>query len=166
MGEYTRDLAVSQYGRQMRLKRSRASEWPASDAPFACDRAAHSRWETPEQPDESGEQMAALRSYLIANPHIDFVFYDFASMPQGASPALLECTLAQAHPRGRLLLCAGNRTPDELRAFNLMLVNINILYLGASVLILADNSYMSRFWTQARASATPPTAFCSLSPSR
>ena len=59
--------------------------------------------EPPDQPDESGEQMAALRSYLIANPHIEFVFYDFASMPQGASPALLECPLGQAHPRGRLL---------------------------------------------------------------
>ena len=104
--------------------------------------------------------MAALRSYLIANPHIEFVFYDFASMPQGASPALLECTLAQAHPCARLV--SGNRTPDELRAFNLMLVNINILYLGASVLILADNSYMSRFWTQARANATPLAIFCSL----
>jgi hypothetical protein len=31
-----------------------------------------------------------------------------------------------------------------------MLVNINILYLGCSVLILADNSYMGRFWPQAR----------------
>ena len=89
--------------------------------------------------------MAALRSYLSANMHIEFVFYDFASMPQGASPALLECTLAQAHPCARLtcLSCTGNRTPADLRAFNLMLVNINILYLGASVLILADSSYMS-----------------------
>ena len=43
-----------------------------------------------------------------------------------------------------------------------MLVNINILYLGCSVLILADNSYMSRFWTQARASAKRPAAFYSL----
>ena len=29
-----------------------------------------------------------------------------------------------------------------------MLRNINLLYLGCSVLLLADRSYLSRFWTQ------------------
>ena len=44
----------------------------------------------------------------------------------------------------------GNRTASEKRAFKIMLPNINILYLGASVLALVDLSYMSRFWTQVR----------------
>ena len=47
-----------------------------------CSR--RSRWETPSEPDASGEQMDALRKYLITNPHIEYVFYDVASMPQGA----------------------------------------------------------------------------------
>ena len=42
----------------------------------------------------------------------------------------------------------GKRTPAEQAAFNLMLSNINLLFLGAAVLILLDMSYMSRFWTQ------------------
>ena len=44
----------------------------------------------------------------------------------------------------------GNRTASEKRMFKIMLPNINILYLGASVLALVDLSYMSRFWTQVR----------------
>ena len=42
----------------------------------------------------------------------------------------------------------GKRTPTEQAAFDLMLSNINLLFLGAAVLILLDMSYMSRFWTQ------------------
>ena len=113
-----------------------------------------SRWETPSEPDASGEQMKALRSHLLANPHIEHVFYDFASMPQGAPTPPAECTHVRSSPSPTCSLSAGTRTPDEQRAFMLMLVNINILYLGCSVLILADESYMSRFWTQACACAT------------
>ena len=96
--------------------------------------------------------MKALRAYLLANPRIKHVFFDFTSMPQGASPPLVRprvCALIPA-PATRSS-SAGTRTPEEQRAFELMLVNINILYLGCSVLILADSSYMSRLWTQARA---------------
>ena len=92
--------------------------------------------------------MKALRAYLLANPHIKHVFFDFTSMPQGASPPLVRPHACALIPATRSS-SAGTRTPEEQRAFELMLVNINILYLGCSVLILADSSYMSRFWTQA-----------------
>ena len=119
--------------------------------PCACAPArVCSRWETPSQPDASGEQMKALRSHLLANPHIKHVFFDFTSMPQGALPPLVRPRACALIPATRSS-SAGTRTPEEQRAFELMLVNINILYLGCSVLILADSSYMSRFWTQARA---------------
>jgi hypothetical protein len=54
----------------------------------------------------------------------------------------------------------GNRTAAEKREFKIMLPNINILYLGASVLALLDLSYMSRFWTQVTCVAldVPPLA--------
>ena len=40
----------------------------------------------------------------------------------------------------------GERTKEEKEAFTRMLSNINLLFLGASVLILLDMSYSSRFW--------------------
>jgi len=41
----------------------------------------------------------------------------------------------------------GERTPTEKVDFKRMLQNINILYLGCSVLILQELSYLSRFWS-------------------
>lgn len=40
----------------------------------------------------------------------------------------------------------GERTPAEQVAFKHMLTHVNLLYLGLSVLVLLDLSYMSRFW--------------------
>ena len=41
-----------------------------------------------------------------------------------------------------------DRTPAQKALFGVQLPNINILFLGASVLILLDYEYLSRFWTQ------------------
>ena len=43
------------------------------------------------------------------------------------------------------------RTPEESEQFQLMLNGIADLYLTARVLILLDNSYVSRFWTMMEA---------------
>ena len=40
----------------------------------------------------------------------------------------------------------GERTPQQHDMFSLTLSNMDFLFIGASVLILLDNSYMSRFW--------------------
>ena len=42
----------------------------------------------------------------------------------------------------------GKRTVAQEAAFSRMLNNINLLFLGASIFILLDMSYSSRFWTQ------------------
>ena len=42
----------------------------------------------------------------------------------------------------------GEKTAEEKVAFDKMLSNVNMLYLGTTVLILLDLSYVSRFWTQ------------------
>ena len=43
----------------------------------------------------------------------------------------------------------GNTRSDaEKQTFELMLKNVNLLFLGIGVLILTDRSYLSRFWTQ------------------
>ena len=58
-------------------------------------------------------------------PQIKYIFYDQMSLPQGE-----------------------DKTPEQKAAFSQQLPNINLLYLGCSVLILIDLSYQSRFWTQ------------------
>jgi len=83
------------------------------------------RWETPTDPDPTGEQALVVQAYLKAHPEIDSVWFDFSSMPQGK-----------------------NKTQSEKAEFKEMLPNINLLYLTCSVLILMDRSYMNRFWTQ------------------
>ena len=55
--------------------------------------------------------------------------YDFWSMPQEDKDA------------------GVTRTAEEQVEFKEMLSMVNLLYLGASVLILLDMSYLSRFWT-------------------
>jgi len=83
------------------------------------------RWLAPHAPDDAtGSQLRAVREYLLANPAIEWVWYDFWCMPQ------------------------GERTPAEKVEFVHMLQNINVLYLSLSVLLLLDLSYISRFWTQ------------------
>ena len=82
------------------------------------------RWEEPDQPDVDGEQLKAIKAYLEAHPDIEWVWFDYSSMPQG-----------------------DDRTVMEKAEFDLMLAAIADLYLTAHVLILLDGSYASRFWT-------------------
>jgi len=85
------------------------------------------RWEDSSAPDAGGVQFAAIKQQLLADTSIQWVWYDFWSMPQ------------------------GERADWEDVEFRVMLPNINLLYLFCSVLILLDGSYMSRFWTQLEA---------------
>ena len=82
------------------------------------------RWMHSSHPDQDGVQTSKIREYLNEHPEIEWVWYDFWSMPQ------------------------GNKTEAEKLAFKWMLLQINVLYLGLNVLILLDLSYLSRFWTQ------------------
>ena len=43
-------------------------------------------------------------------------------------------------------MAQGERTPAERVQFKHMLSNVNLLYLGMRVLVLADISYLSRFF--------------------
>lgn len=96
--------------------------------------AVSHRWESPTQPDTMAEQLRALKAYLLRKPSIQYVFFDFSCMPQGA-----------------------DRTPEELLEFKSMLYSMNLLYFGCSVLVLMDRSYLSRFWVRAtRPALTSP----------
>ena len=86
--------------------------------------AVSHRWEEPVEPDRLGVQFKAVKEHLRANPSIKWVWFDYWSMPQ------------------------GRKSMSEDVEFNVMLPNIDLLYLFCSVLILQDRTYMSRFWTQ------------------
>ena len=90
------------------------------------------RWEEPGQPDVDGEQLNAIKAYLGTHKDIEWVWFDYSSMPQ----------------KVRLIHSDRDwRTPKELAEFDLMLAAITDMYLTARILILLDGSYVSRFWT-------------------
>jgi len=86
--------------------------------------AVSHRWENSKVPDTTGAQLEALRGFVLKQKEIQYIFYDLMSLPQG-----------------------DDRTPAEKAAFAQQLPNINLLYIGCSVLIMLDRSYFSRFWT-------------------
>ena len=108
------------------IKKQLSFELVCRDAEYSLEYLAVShRWELPGDPDPDGTQLAALRRFLLAAPRIKWVFYDLMTLPQGT-----------------------DKTAVEKAEFGLMLPNINMLYLGAKVLILMDREYLNRFWTQ------------------
>ena len=63
-------------------------------------------WEDRTQPDGEGVQFGAIKAHLLANRAIEWVWFDFWSMPQG-----------------------GDKADWEDIEFSVMLPNINLLYL-------------------------------------
>ena len=86
--------------------------------------AVSHRWNSPEEPDENGEQLCLIKAHLKKNQHIKYVFYDFSCLPQEQMTGL------------------------ERLEFDNMLFSMNLIYLGCSVLVLMDRSTLCRFWTQ------------------
>ena len=85
--------------------------------------AVSHRWDQPELPDSTGQQLRAVRDFLRRVPSIRYVWYDGWCLPQ------------------------GKRSKEEQALFDRSLPHINLLYLGCTVLVLMDLSYISRFWT-------------------
>ena len=81
------------------------------------------------EPDPRGVQLQKLRQILKEKRHqrVKYVFYDKSSLPQRCGDIVL--------------------TPAEKAEFQKMLPNINIIYLGAKVVIFLDETYLNRFWT-------------------
>ena len=86
--------------------------------------AVSHRWERPEAPDTEGVQQRAVCAHLRAHRSIKEVWLDSWCMWQ------------------------GERSGAQRVRFKHMLKNVNLVYLGMRVLVLADISYLSRFWTQ------------------
>ena len=97
------------------------------------------RWEESGRPDVNGVQLQAIQAFLEKHDEIEWVWFDYSSMPQKIAGI-------------------DSRTPKEKAEFQLMLTCITDLYLTASVLILLDGSYASRFWTLTEAWCSMQTA--------
>jgi hypothetical protein len=84
------------------------------------------RWMEPTSPDPDGQQLKATQDFLKSKEGqgVKLVWLDSACMPQD-------------HPR-------GSRSAEDTASFKRMLKEINMLFLGTSVLILLDISYLSR----------------------
>jgi len=87
------------------------------------------RWERRDCPDVEGVQLREICDHVHANPQIEYVWIDYCCMPQRDADG-------------------NDLASHEREDFARMLPNINLIFLGCSVLILADLSYVSRFWTQ------------------
>ena len=96
------------------------------------------RWEEPGRPDFNGVQLEAIKAYLEKHAEIEWVWFDYSSMPQK--------------------IATVTRTLEEKAEFQLMRERIVDLCLTARVLILLDGSYASRFWTLTEAWCSMQTA--------
>ena len=90
------------------------------------------QWEDQATPDLHGKQLQAVQEYLKAHPDVEYVWYDYACMPQKESEE------------------TDGRSASDVEEFKLMLAAIADLYLTARVLILLDGAYLSRFWVRQR----------------
>ena len=100
-------------------------------------------WEATGAPDTEGAQLAAIQSHLKEHQEIEYVWYDYACLPQSdeTSDGL------------------DGRSGVEMEECRLMTIAMVDLFLTASkVLILLDDSYGSRFWCQLEAWCAMQTA--------
>ena len=67
---------------------------------------------------------------------------------RAASFSIARSLFARRPRRVRSFSCLWQyeRTPEQKAEFSMQLKGMNMLFLGTSVLILADRSYTSRFW--------------------
>jgi hypothetical protein len=128
------------------------------------------RWMEPTQPDPDGEQLKAIKAFLVssAGKRIELLWIDGGSMPQD-QPGLIRSVEDKADFDIMLsqvcaALCLGHRpflaTLSQPLYYYINILTprrcsppftcakVNMLYLGTTVLILFDLSYLSRFWTQ------------------
>ncbi|CAK0826425.1 unnamed protein product [Prorocentrum cordatum] len=80
-------------------------------------------------PDPKGVQFAAIKQYLTKRDEVKYLWLDWPCMWQANKEGQREITV------------------DEKAEFDLMLSEVNMLYLGCRVVILLDMTYLSRFWT-------------------
>ena len=80
------------------------------------------RWETADEPDTEGTQLAALKAFLSSHPEIEYVWFDFSSMPQvGQQPTRLHSScvahrvdqITECFLRGPTYACDAGHRPKR-----------------------------------------------------
>lgn len=140
---------LNEAGALVRRTFSRDSAYRAEYAETVL--AVSHRWENPRAPDSQGAQLRAIQGHLASHETIELVWYDWTSMPQ-------DMRTLEEREAGR----PDTRTAGELLRFKHMLRSVNLLYLGCSVLVLCDMSYLSRFWVRFRPLDTRTHDFCAM----
>ena len=128
--------------------------------------AVSHRWEQPDAPDASSIHVRAVREHLQACPSIECVWYDYwclslcicLSSCQVATQLALALLLRRCMPQGE------DKTPIEKVDFRRMLMNVNLLYLGSSVLILQELMLVPVFLLVAPADPCTGLRPCRFSP--
>ena len=130
------------------------------------------RWEEAGQPDSAGQQLNAICKFLNDDEGKSFKWVwlgEFYCRTRTAHPCIVNAV--QLTPLMSVVLnCAADywcmpqrgrdgepKSPIEAKEFKMMLKNVNLLYLGGTVLVLLDNSYLSRFWTQYEVNSSSPS---------
>ena len=110
------------------------------------------RWETPTEPDPKGNQLAEVQKFLNEQKALTLVWFDYWCMPQDErteeqrnDARQAKASTAKGMPQAYK---PDTRTLAEIAEFGRMLKNVNLLYLGGTVLLLVDLQYLGRFWTQ------------------
>ena len=102
-------------------------------------------WQGFGDPDSTGERLVTVATYLEERPDIEYVWWDFLCVPQETN--LGDITTGKVeHPYPTTY----RKNDFDRLYFRIMIQQggVNLIYLGAYVLSIANSLYIQRFWTQ------------------
>jgi hypothetical protein len=104
-------------------------------------------WQGFGDADSTGERMATAASFLEEHQEFEYVWWDFLCVPQNTNMPDGEGNL----PEESIRYPTDYRKTNFERLYCEAMINqggVSLIYLGASVLSIANASYLHRFWTQ------------------
>ena len=103
-------------------------------------------WQGVGDPDSTGERLKAVHAFLGDHPEIEYVWWDFMCVPQNTN----ERVNGEVGKPARAYPTTHKKNQYHDRYFLSMISGggVNLVYLGAYVLSVANALYMQRFWTQ------------------
>ena len=102
-------------------------------------------WQGFGDPDSTGERAAAVAKFLREHPEIEYVWWDYLCVPQNTNMPDWE-----GNPPKNPYPTTYKKNDFEKLYFQTMINRgaVNLVYLGAFVLTVANALYLHRFWTQ------------------
>ena len=102
-------------------------------------------WQGFGDPDSTGERIEGVVDFLGSHPEIEYLWWDFMCVPQNTN--MLDW---EGHPPADPYQNTYRKNAFEKLYFQTMINRggVNLVYLGAYVLSIANALYLHRFWTQ------------------